>query len=319
VALTPAPLRKGDVLAAVSPAGPVGADEVSRGADALGMAGYKLLRLPHALRQGQYLAGSDDQRASDLMDAFLDDRYQGIICTRGGYGSMRLLELLDFQAISHHPKPFVGFSDISALQAALWQQCELVTFSGPQLARGFGKAERTEDGEGYSGLDPFSSEHWFTMLEGRGWGEKLPMPEGSEGLMPVAPGRAEGTLLGGNLAVLAGLCGTPWSPRFNEAVALLEEIDEPPYRIDRMLTQLRLAGAFEGVKGIVLGEFVQHAGDEVKNWSQLAGEMLTAMLPEVPIVRGAPYGHVGPCWTLPVGGWALLDANQGSLRVERGR
>lgn len=313
--MTPEPLTKGATLATLSPAGPVGDEEVRRGAAVLGREGYKVLRMPHALRRGQYLAGTDEQRASDIMDAFCDTTYDGIICTRGGYGTLRLLDKLDYDTLSRHPKPFIGFSDITALQTALYQRAGLITFTGPQLARGFGY--EAKEGS-LSGLDSFSHTCWFEMLEGHAWDKPLPLPEGWS-LTTVCEGEAHGPLLGGNLAVLTGLCGTPWAPRFSGAIALLEEIDEPPYRVDRMLTQLHLSGAFEGMKGIVLGSFAQHVKGDRLDWATLAGELLSEKLNDVPIVRGAPYGHVGPCWTLPLGAEADLDTNAGTLLVKRGQ
>lgn len=313
--MIPEPLPKGSTLATLSPAGPVGEEEVRRGAAVLSEEGYKVLRMPHALRRGQYLAGTDEQRVSDIMDAFRDDKYAGIICTRGGYGTLRLLDKLDYKLITSHPKPFVGFSDITALQTALYQRTGLVTFSGPQLARGFGYEAK----EGStSGLDDFSHACWFEMLEGRAWDKTLPLPDGWS-LTTVREGTALGPLLGGNLAVLSGLCGTPWSPRFEGAIALLEEIDEPPYRVDRMLTQLHLAGAFDGVKGVILGSFAQHVKGERLDWASLAGELLSEKLDDVPILRGAPYGHVGPCWTLPLGAEAQLDTVNKTVMVMRGQ
>ncbi len=305
MALIPPPLAPGATLAVVSPAGPAPPGEVERGSAALRELGYRLHPMPSAHASGGYLAGPDAGRAADLMDAFLDAEIDGILCTRGGYGSMRLLPLLDYDRIAAHPKPLVGFSDITALQTALWRRCGLVTFSGPQLAKGWGK-----------GLDAFSRAAWSEMLAGKLWGRPLPLPGDLRALEVVRPGVAEGRLLGGNLALLAALAGTGFAPDFTGAILLLEEIDEPLYRIDRMLTQLALAGLLEGVRGVVLGRFRQHTADEVREWSRPAAELLADYLPDVPILLGAPYGHEGECWTLPLGARALLDGKDGTLTVE---
>ncbi len=292
---------------AVSPAGPVGEEEVRRGADVLREEGYEVLRGTHALRQGQYLAGTDAQRAGDLQRAFEDDAVDAIICTRGGYGSMRLLPLLDFAAIARNPKPFIGFSDITALQWALFDRAGLVSFSGVQLARGFG-------GE----LPPFSYDSFFSALRGELWGRPLPMPEDRAQLQVhrnSGPDKVAGSLLGGNLAVLAALAGTPHAVRFGGAIALLEEIDEPHYRIDRTLTQLEQSGAFAGVRAVVLGSFAQHVKGERTEWASLAAEILASALPGVPIARGLPYGHVGPLLTLPIGAQAELDLRRGTMTI----
>lgn len=305
--VTPKPIAPGGTLAAVSPAGPIGRDELDSGIAAMEKFGFTIDVSPHALDSGEYLAGSDADRAADLIEAFANDRFDGILCTRGGYGTMRILPHLDWERIAQHPKPFIGFSDVSALQQALWKKNGLVTFSGPQLARGFG-----------GGLDAFSSTRWLEMLQGKAWGTPLPMPEG-DSLTPVVSGVESGPLFGGNLAVLAALCGTDWAPRFLGGIVILEEIDEPPYRIDRMLTQLLMSGAFEGVKAILLGRFDQHVQGEKLDRTTTAVSVLREALPAIPLATGAPYGHVGPTWTLPIGAWATLNVDGGNLTVEPAR
>jgi muramoyltetrapeptide carboxypeptidase len=281
-------------------------DEVQRGIDALDMAGIQVVVSPHALDRDDYLAGNDADRAADLLAAFGDDSTDGVICTRGGYGTLRLLSMLDFSQLRGHFKPFIGFSDITALQIALYQRLGWITYSGPQLTRGFG-----------GDLHPFSHDHFFTMVGGESWGKPMPYPEESSP-RSVRDGLTEGTLFGGNLAVLASLCGTGFQPSFEGCIAVLEEIDEPPYRIDRTLTQLLLAGVFEGVRGIVLGSFAQHVQGERHERSETAERVLSEAISDVPIIAGVPYGHVGPCWTLPLGSPASLDAKAGELTLERG-
>ena len=306
----PEPLKESATLAAISPAGPVDPEEFERGCVEISRFGYRIVRLPSAGRTGSYLAGDDPARAKDVMDAFCDDHFNGVICTRGGYGSMRILPLLDFNQLVQHPKFFVGFSDISALQWALWKQTRLVTFSGPQLAKGWG-----------GGLTEFSRSCWLKAARGEIWDSPLPFPEEAGDLRAKLyvhrPGSAEGRLLGGNLAVLASLAGTPFAPQFADAILLLEEIDEPPYRIDRMLTQLVFSGALKGVRGVVLGRFLQHTEEGEKEWSSLAASLLASALPGAPILTGAPYGHVEDCWTVPLGAWASVNAKGSSLVLQR--
>lgn len=262
--------------------------------------------MDHALHHGRYLAGNDDSRALDLMNAFTSSEYSGVICTRGGYGSARLLPLLDFDALRKaDPKIFVGFSDITALQSALWQECQLISFSGPQLARGFGNNQ----------MDIFSKNFWFAMLRGELWNTPLAAPDNSEWMEPRRHGAASGTLLGGNLAVLTSLCGTRWTPSFKNAVVILEEIDEPPYRIDRMITQLVQSGCFEGVRGVLLGAFSQNTKEGSSDWGSLAAEVIGNAIPDIPVAYGAPYGHTGPCWTLPLGAHAEIDVDRKTFSV----
>ncbi len=305
MALIPKPLTTGSRIAVISPAGPIHEQDLQAGMDRLRTQGFEPEPLPHALDRTSYLAGSDRDRAADLMSAFTDPRYDAIACSRGGYGTMRILEYLDYKAISASPKPLIGFSDISALQWTLWKRCGLLTFSGPQVARGWG-----------GNLHPFSQRCWLDMLTGRQWNTPLPLPEG-EVLVAIQHGEAEGRLVGGNLALMAGLAGTPDAPSFADSIVLLEEIDEPLYRIDRMMTQLRLAGVFNGVRGVLLGRFVQHVQGEAHDQvEQVADLIREAVSGDVPVLAGVPYGHVGPMWTVPLGAWCRMDADGKTVVVE---
>ncbi|MBZ0264444.1 LD-carboxypeptidase [bacterium] len=304
MALIPASLQKGDTILALSPAGPIGMDEFESGRKALENEGFHIVRGQHALRQGNYLAGEDHLRVQDISDAFADQDVNGIICTRGGYGTLRILNQIDYQLIAQNPKCFIGFSDITSLQHAIWQRTELVTFSGLQLARGWGNNSST-----------FARKCWLELVTGRQSGIPLPIIQHPEfpDMRSAQPGTAEGPLLGGNLYVLASMCGSPFSPRFSGSIVVLEEIDEPHYRIDRAITQLYLAGAFEGVQGVVLGRFIQHTKEGVKHWQELVIGLIKAILPGVPILANIPYGHVDDIWTLPLGAHCKLDASNGEL------
>ncbi|MBS1260881.1 MAG: putative murein peptide carboxypeptidase [Calditrichaeota bacterium] len=318
MAIVPPPLKPGARVAVVSPAGPVDRESTQRGIDVLTRHGFVFDVLTHVFETSVYLAGGDRGRAEDVQRALTDDRFDAVICTRGGFGSMRLLPLLDFATIHdacrRKPRALIGFSDISALQWALWRECGLITFSGPQLARGFGGDDR---GGGCGGVDEFTGRRLLAMLDGSAWRDPLPFPpdrdrlQASQGSHPVA-----GPLLGGNLAVLAALAGTRWTPVFDGAVVVLEEIDEPPYRIDRTLTQLALAGAFAGARGFVLGEFIQHVDGRPRDHTAIVAARVAELAPDATILTGAPYGHVGPLWTLPLGAHAALDPAAGTLTVE---
>jgi len=314
VAIVPKFLQKGNTLAAISPAGPVEEKEVAEGVLNMGNAGYEVSVLPSALNNIGYLAGTDEERAKDLVDAFQNSKIDGILCTRGGYGTMRLLQHVDFSIIKNNPKPLIGFSDISALQHAIWLKTGLVTYSGPQLARG---GLTNPDEEGLDEARLFNSRCWFDLLEGKLQGKALPFPADMVRLESVKCGSVTSPLLGGNLAVLSALAGTRWSPIFKDSILLLEEIDEPLYRIDRMLSQLHLAGAFEGVKGVLLGKFTQHIkGEPVQQHDEVL-KIIREFLPDdIPFSLGAPYGHIGPCWTLPLGATVTLDSNRGMLIIE---
>ncbi len=315
MAIIPEPIvRNESNFATLSPAGPVSSEEVERGISVLDQLGYSVIKMPHALDRIGYLAGSDKDRAADINDAFANPEIDAIICTRGGYGSMRLLDLLDYDLIRENPKPFIGFSDITVLQNVIYRRCDLVTFSGPQLARGQLVAFKSKK---YSPDDEFSTQCWIDILEGNLWLKNLPLPEDRKSLTTVRPGRAEAPIMGGNLAVLSALAGSKHFPDFSDSIMVLEEIDEPPYRLDRMLTQLHIAGAFEGVKGIILGRFYQMVKGEIIEHEDIVSDIISSFIPDnIPIVKNAPYGHLGPCWTLPIGATIALDADNGLIELK---
>ncbi len=312
MAIIPPPLKPGAVLAVVSPAGPVNKDEVDIGINALSEAGFHTKLFPSALEKKEFLAGDDPERLNDLQNAFLDKETEGILCTRGGYGSTRLIDQFDYNLLESHPKPFIGFSDLTAFQHACWKRKKYITFSGPQLARGWGE-----------NLSEFSKDCWIRMLTGEALGKPLPLPGSQDSLNVITSGSADGWLAGGNLSMLAALCGTKDQPSLKDCIVLIEEIDEPLYRIDRLITQLRMCGVFEGVKGIVLGKFVQHLKGEPVNQAESVISILKDALKksdgvsadQIPVLGSAPYGHVGDCWTVALGTWAELDGENGSISL----
>lgn len=244
-----------------------------------------------------YLAGGDAARCAALQQALEDERVDAVFCARGGYGAMRLLQRLDPRALSARRVPLVGFSDVTALHA--WaSRAGIPSVHGPvvtQLPR----------------LPEVEVLHLFELLEGKR------LPE-LRGLTPLRPGRARGPLRGGNLTLLSHLLGTPYFPDLTGAILLLEDVGEAPYRLDRMLTQLRLAGALSGVAGILLGEFTdcdERAGGSspLLSAARVLEERLGEL--EVPVLAGAPVGHGRHNEALPLEYVAELDAEHGTLRV----
>jgi len=294
-------ISPGSKIAVVAPAGPVPADRYRAGLEILA-ARYTLVHVydPAAAGPLPYLAGTDQQRSEALNRALRDPQVEAIFCARGGYGSLRILEALDGEALRRRRPALVGFSDVTALHA--WAaRLGVPTLHGPvvtQLAR----------------LPAAEVEALFAALEGRG----LPT---LTGLQPAVGGRARGPLRGGNLTMLSHLCGTPWQPDVRGAILLLEEIGEAPYRLDRMLTQLRLARALEGVAGIVVGTLLdcdapQGPTAALVEARSVVVERLAGL--GVPLVLGAPVGHGDHNLALPMGGPpARLDADQGRLDFDR--
>ncbi len=293
--ILPPALAPGARVAVVAPAGACNPSDLVAGVEVLRAAGLEpsLDRSVYA-RQG-YLSGSDRDRATFLMDAFLDPAVDAIVCARGGYGSMRVLDRLDFDLIARHPKRLLGFSDISALLWALNSRAGMIGFHGPTAA-----SLPDVNRETIMGLDVFMA----------------PNPEMTVSLAggrALAEGWAVGRLCGGNLSTICHLMGTPFAPHFEGAIVIFEDRAEAPYRIDRMLTQLRLGGVFDGARAVVLGDFTDCGRTEdLKRVFQDRLEDLG-----IPVMSGLPVGHGKRNLTLPLGMAACLDTARKSLEVGR--
>lgn len=246
-----------------------------------------------------YLAGTDKERLSDLNAAIRDDSIDGIWCVRGGYGAMRLLGDIDYGALRENPRPLIGFSDITALHAAIHRECGINSFHGP-TARGK--------------LSDFSRKSLLAAVADR---------EDSCGVAPkgreIRGGKARGRLAGGNLSLVTALQGTPYSVDFDGAILIIEDTGESVYRIDRMLRQLVLCGSLEKCVAIVAGDFRPPKGDktfDIRAIDELLAE--AADIAGIPCLTGAPFGHIPDQWTIPLGAFAKLDTSDKSLRVTFG-
>jgi muramoyltetrapeptide carboxypeptidase len=300
-ALTMPPrLRAGARVALVSPSGPLRDEsDLERAVNNAREMGWEPVVGTHALARDGYFAGNDAERLADLQAAISDDDIDGIWCIRGGYGAARLLPSLQLDALQSRPKALIGYSDITSLHSA-WQRMGLSSFHGPTA-----RAELTE----------FSRASFArTVLGGNVVAGAIaePMPDART----LRAGTATGRLTGGNLALVASLCGTGWAIDFRDAIVVLEDINEATYRLDRMLLQLRLAGAFDGCVGLMLGQFTDcppESDDGARTLNAVMQEC--ADLLGVPAVLGAPVGHVADQWTLPLGALATLDASACTLTV----
>jgi muramoyltetrapeptide carboxypeptidase len=294
----PPPLAPGARVALVAPAGPLrGAHELDVAVANARALGWEPVVGASVLACEGYLAGGDAERLRDLNGALADDSIDAIWCVRGGYGVMRLLSRVDFAALARRPRAIVGYSDVTALHAAASTRCQLVSYHGPT-------ARET--------LSDFSRDSLVRAVVAQS------DPCGAAmGARTIRRGAAEGRLVGGNLSILAALAGTPYAPDYRGAILVLEDVGEPAYRVDRMLTQLALAGAFGEIAGIVAGHFTEAAPGR-----ELASETLDALLREVadvagvPAIAGAPIGHVDEQWTIPLGAVARLDADARTLHVD---
>ncbi|MER7502544.1 LD-carboxypeptidase [Nonomuraea pusilla] len=294
-------LQQGDTVAIVSPSGPPDAVRLARGVERLESLGFKIVIGAHAhdRQELDYLAGSDAARAADLQEAWCDPAVSAVFCSRGGYGAARLLGLLDWDAMrAAGPKVLLGSSDVTALHQAFAVELGVPTLHGPMPA-----CQTLADEEG---AEPRSLESLRAALSG------APLPVSGD--LVLAPGRAEGVLTGGNLSLLASLCGTRHRPSFDGKIVLLEDIGEEPYRIDRMITQLLQAGAFDGVRGVVLGSWVD-CGDP---YAVLRDRLVPL---GVPVLAGLAVGHGTPQMSVWLGALCGIDTEScsltGSIRNEQ--
>lgn len=303
----PRPLRPGDPVAVVAPAGRVNPHALDRGLALLREWGLEPVLGDAVYRAHGYLAGTDAERAADLNRFLRDPAVPAMICARGGYGSMRLLPHLDWEAARRHPKLLVGFSDITALHLALWREAGWRTLHGPMLE------VHEDDGQ----MPAYNARGLHAALFGQAFPGPVPWPSEPDAPRPatVVPGRARGRLLGGNLELVTRLLGTPWQPDLRGAVLLLEEVGEAPYRVDRMLVQLNLAGALAGVAGILFGHSPTCEADPDGPPGLSLLEVLQELLAPlgVPVLYGFPCGHSRYRATLPLGTMVELDATAGSL------
>ncbi len=290
--IRPPRLKSGDILGIAAPAGPFEVDLFKQGANVLRDMGFGL-KIPEGvfLRNG-FLAGTDPERAAILNSLFADPDVRGIICARGGYGSTRLEPFLDWKVIQANPKVFVGFSDITVLHHLISSRCGLPTFHGPMVTT-LAKAPKITR---QAFRETLTSPASITIAAGAG--------------RVIRPGDGAGPVAGGNLAMVCHLLGTPLQPDFTGRLVFLEEVNEAPYRIDRMLRQMQLAGCFDEVAGVLLGDFVD-CGE-----SRAIDEILDALFADCdfPVLAGLPAGHGRANFTLPMGIEAVLTTDPPVLR-----
>lgn len=300
----PPRLRAGDRVGLVSPAGPTYTEEdlVEMEAKVRSL-GLEPVRGRHVLDVRGYLGGTDADRAADINHCFADRSIKAIWPLRGGWGCARLLPHLDFDLIAAHPKVVVGFSDITALLSALFVRCGLVTFHGPVVSSSF---------------DDYSMGIFRSLLFRAGRPAHRPQPD--RAIDTFTPGSASGWLYGGNLTVLCHLIGTPYVPAsLDGAILVLEDVREEPYRVDRMLTHLALAGWFRGLRAVVFGDCrrCDPPDDRGPTSLTLRQVMEDHFLPlGIPVWYGGNIGHIVEKYTFPLGIPARVDASLGELHLE---
>ncbi|HEX6960679.1 MAG TPA: LD-carboxypeptidase, partial [Lacipirellula sp.] len=305
-------LEPGDTVMFVAPAGPPKKDEVLRAKRRIEERGYTVKMRDDIFAVEGYLAGTDERRAEEMMQAFTDDEVDAVLCVRGGYGVMRMLDRLDFDKIRENPKPLLGFSDITALHAALQAKAKMVTFHGPRPASGLG---------GEDGPTDFTAKYVCRALEAHEEpGYTIEVPESVANVGSFGSGKATGRLVGGNLSLISALEGTPYAIDCRDAILLIEDVNEAPYRIDRMLAQLKLAGKLKQIRGAVLGQFTTEYVREDKLTDDARFEtngVLAQYFKDtgIPVLVNYPIGHHKQNATVPLGAQVEIDADAKTLRI----
>jgi muramoyltetrapeptide carboxypeptidase len=293
----PPKLSAGARVALIAPAGPLrDEEEVERAIDNARTFGWDAVASIHAHGRHGYFSAPDEHRLADLNAALRDNRVDAIWCLRGGYGTMRLLPGIDYDALRRRPRALIGYSDITALHAAVQRECGVVSYHGP-TAR--------------APIDEFSRQSLSRALA----------HEESCGIATNArvlrAGRASGRLAGGNLALIASLVGTPWQLDLDGALLVLEDVNEAVYRVDRMLQQLLLSGSLNGCRAIIFGECTNCQEEADGGGSRTLEAVLTeiATTIDVPCMAGVPLGHIASQWTIPLGAEGEIDTKTQTLRT----
>ncbi len=311
----PPALQPGGTVALVAPARPQSETVVARVETLLGEQGYTVLRAPNVTTNWGGFAGTDEERAEILMDMWRNPEVDALFSVTGGYGTTRMVDQLDFDYIRENPKILAGFSDITGLHLAIYRKAGIVTFHSPNTSWVYGRAEEERPFAVEAFWRAIAAESYPTGSEAApGW--TIPLSEPSTPVETISPGRATGRLVGGNLSLVHALMGTPYEIETRGHILFLEDVNEAAYRIDRMLSTLRLAGKLDEVEGVVLGRFTR-VGDEDYEDRFTAREVFEQYFADrpYPVVYNFPTGHVQDNAALPIGVLAELDAGAGTLTL----
>lgn len=315
--IVPPALKRGDTIAIIAPASSPeeNQDVVSQGIKMLMQKGYRIKIAPNLMTRYGYLAGTDEDRLQAFMEAWADPEVKAIWCWRGGFGCTRLLDRIDFNVIKKNPKIFIGMSDITALHAAISKETGMITFLGPNLNAVYGKfgkiSHHYNERELWKLISPEFSPRGGYLIS-------MPSdyPTGSQHVMTINPGVARGRIVGGTLSLVTTLIGTPWEIDTTNKILVLEEVEEQPYRVDRMLSQLKLAGHLDNPSAVILCSWKGCQGrnpDRTLSLEHVFRDYF-ANAP-YPVLMGFPSGHVTDQATLPIHAMAELDAANKTLRI----
>lgn len=302
----PPRLRKGDLIGLITPASaPSSSEKIERGIRYLEGLGYRVKVGRHVGAHHGYLAGTDEERIIDINEMLVDKQVKALFAVRGGYGTPRILDKINYRALRSQPKIIVGYSDVTALQLAMVRKTGVVMFSGPMTGV-----------EMWENFDPYTEEHFWRVVTSAKRIGKLVNPS-DDPFQVYHTGKASGRLLGGNLALLVSLVGTPFLPALRNALLVVEDVDEAPHRIDRMFTQLRHAGILRHARGLILGKFTDCVPSDPSKPHLTTEQVLQEIIPQCsyPVIANLAYGHISKKMTLPIGLPAVIDSRRGVLEV----
>lgn len=303
--IKPPRLKAGDKLGIIAPGSYISEEELQDSIKNLNQLGFDTTYSDKILLQSGYFAGTDEDRADDLMEKFSDKSVKGIVCARGGYGCSRILPMLDYNVIRKNPKVLIGYSDVTALLYGIYEKAGLVSFHGPVGTSTFN--DYSVDNFKRVLMEPERTALFTNSTSGT--------DENTYGVTTIVKGKGKGRFVGGNLSIIVSLIGTKYDVDYSNKIVFIEEVGEEPYRVDRMLTQMIESGKFKHAAGIMMGIFRKC---EVKNDSDLTSKSFTLMEVlkdrlsnlKIPVVYGMSFGHVTDKFTIPFGALAELDADK---------
>jgi len=301
-------LKKGDTVGLITPAGPINETRLEKAIGNMESLGLSVIYNSTVLQRDGYFAGSDQSRLQDLHDMYRNPKVQGIWCIRGGYGTTRILDQIDFKLIKANPKPLIGYSDITALLNSIYQKTGSPCFHGPVAS---------------TTLTPYTKHHLAPIFN-KSSNHQIPLSEENElrgkedaiySSSVIKEGVARGKLVGGNLSLLSAVIGTKHCVRTKNKILFIEDVGEQPYRVDRMLSQMLSAGLFKNVKGVVFGIFSGCERSNENSWT-LREVILNRMAGlNIPCMYGFSFGHIDHQCTFPIGADAILDTSNKTITL----
>lgn len=302
--IKPRRLQKGDTVGVIAPASPPNFEKLKRGIHVVERMGLKVKLGKHLDEKIGYLAGTDEERLSDFHEMFRDKAVKAIFCARGGYGTARLATMVDYELIKKNPKIFLGYSDITFLHISIYQKTNLVTFHGPMIGTDLGRED----------VDPLSIRYFQQLFDTEGitYTNKL------SPLKVLVEGVASGPIVGGNLSILTSTLGTPFEIDTRGKLLFIEDVNEEPHVIDRMLNQLYMAGKLDNLSGFLIGDF--HNCNSRSELTILLDDVINhyVNLVNKPALKGFKIGHCSPHISIPLGSYAVLNTFEKKLQIESG-